>query len=66
VVEQNQLHGIIRRIEDSGIVVERPSGEEYRLPPDISALEPAEPGTYRFRSTAEEVGLQDNLDSGAA
>ena len=59
VIEVKQWHGTITAIsETEGIVVTlagEGEGEECRLPPDLSALKWAEPGTYRLRSTGEAV-----------
>lgn len=49
-----QFHGIIDRVNvDEGLVLQLPSGEERSLPPDLAALEIAEPGEYRLRCTGE-------------
>jgi len=57
VIEQQQFHGIIDRInEQEGIVVRlQSSNEEYRMPPDLNALHVAPKGEYRLRGTGEIV-----------
>lgn len=50
LIEQRQMHGDIIRIKIHEGVVVRLSGtnEEYILPPDLSAIQVAPPGEYRF------------------
>src|SRR5687768_18130400 len=57
VVDQYQLSGEIIRIrEEEGVIVLRlGSGEEYTLPPNLDAFQPATPGRYTLRSTGEVV-----------
>jgi hypothetical protein len=57
VVEQKQLHGEITRITPhEGVIISlAPSGDEFRLPPDLRSLQVAPPGEYRLRSTGEVV-----------
>lgn len=57
LIEQQQIHGDIIRINIHEGVVVRLSGtnEEYTLPPDLNAIRKAPPGEYRFRSTGEIV-----------
>lgn len=54
-----QLHGIVRSVsQQNGIVIDlhgSHAGEEYTLPPGPLLFQPARPGTYRLRSTNEEV-----------
>lgn len=56
-IEQKQFHGdIIMASEQEGIVLRlRPSGEEFKLPPDLRAFLPAKPGTYTLKNTGETV-----------
>jgi hypothetical protein len=62
VIEYRQLHGIIERVHPSdGVLVRRPDGSECFLPPDLRGLEEAPPGTYRLRSTGEEIQDPDFL-----
>lgn len=64
-VEQKQFHGEITRIDDQeGIVINLSgSGDEYKLPPDLNALQEAPEGEYRLRSTGEVVTNPDFLTS---
>jgi hypothetical protein len=34
LVEQIQVHGVITKIDKTGIVLQQSSGDEYKLPPD--------------------------------
>jgi hypothetical protein len=54
-IEQKQFHGNIVRInEPEGIVIKlHDSDQEYKLPPDLNALQAAPKGEYRLRSTGE-------------
>jgi hypothetical protein len=63
LVEQYQVHGIIDRIEEEGITIKQASGEEFGLPPDLSNVEVAAPGTYKLRSTGEELVDPDFVSS---
>ena len=63
VIRQIQVHGTIIRIDDRGICFAQANGEEYSLPPDRESLKPAPPGTYRLRSTGEEVENPDLITS---
>jgi hypothetical protein len=56
-IEQKQFHGNIVRInEHEGIVLQlHDSDQEYKLPPDLNALQAAPKGEYRLRSTGEIV-----------
>jgi hypothetical protein len=55
-VDQTQFHGrVVRANAEEGLVLVRPSGEEFRLPPLLKALQKASPGEYRLRSTGEVV-----------
>ena len=62
LIEQKQLHGIVEQIsKEAGIVVRLSDGSAYRLPPDLRGIQQAPPGTYRLRSTGEEVQDPDFL-----
>jgi hypothetical protein len=62
VAEQKQLHGVVEEIStEAGIVVRLNDGAVCRLPPDLRGLAEAPPGTYRLRSTGEEVEDPDYL-----
>jgi hypothetical protein len=56
-IEQKQFHGNIVRInEPEGIVIRlHDSDQEYKLPPDLNALQEAPKGEYRLRATGEIV-----------
>jgi hypothetical protein len=61
-VEQTQLHGLVEEVSmEAGIVVRLNDGRVCRLPPDLRGLAEAPPGTYRLRSTGEEVEDPDYL-----
>ena len=55
LIEQIQMHGVITKVTPSGIEIELSTGELYSLPPDLDSIHGAPPGTYKFRSTGEEV-----------
>lgn len=57
LMEQRQMHGdIVVANEKKGIGIRLAgSGGMYWLPPDLSAIQVARPGEYRFRSTGEVV-----------
>jgi hypothetical protein len=62
LIEQKQLHGIVEQISrEDGIVLRLPDGSTHRLPPDLRGIQQAPPGTYRLRSTGEEVHDPDFL-----
>jgi hypothetical protein len=54
-----QMHGVVVEADpEEGVEIAlsgRRSGETYWLPPDLSAFEPAERGSYRLQSTGESV-----------
>jgi hypothetical protein len=54
-IAQVQLHGEITHVDaHHGIRLRRAgTGELFWLPPDLGALEKAQPGEYRLRSTGE-------------
>ncbi len=63
-VGQEQRHGVIVRANpEDGIVLQLPDGSEFKMPPDLTMLEPAPRAEYRLRSTGEVVV---NPDYGAA
>ena len=54
VINREELHGYIVRINpEEGLVVRMENGEEFQLPHNLSALQPAEPGEYYLQSTEE-------------
>ena len=53
---RKQVYGVIVRISaQEGVVITLPSGETFRLPPDLDGYERAAPGTYTLSSTGERV-----------
>jgi hypothetical protein len=57
-----QLHGIITRINEAIIAVERQdNGEEFTLPADLSALQVAAEGEYRLKPSGDVVVNPDYL-----
>ena len=55
-VSQEHYQGrIVRASEAEGIVVQTPSGEEKRLPPDLRAMFGVRPGKYTLHSTGQVV-----------
>jgi hypothetical protein len=65
VIETVQLHGRVMRInETEGIVVKREDKEEeYKLPLDFEAFEPAAPGEYKLNKTGEIIVDPDFMSS---
>lgn len=53
VVATDEAEGVTLRLDGSR------AGEIYRLPPDLRAFFPAEPGSYRLRQTGEVVNDPD-------
>ena len=55
-----QVHGrVVRANRNEGIVLQRPDGSEYPLPPSIQGFEKGEEGEYELRSTGEIVNSPD-------
>ena len=54
VIEQRQLVGTFESM-DMVIHIALKNGEDFVLPPDLTAFQRAQPGTYRLRSTGEEI-----------
>ena len=62
VGHKSQLHGVITRINEAIIAVERQdTGEEFTLPADLSALEVATEGEYRLKPSGLVVVNPDYL-----
>jgi hypothetical protein len=53
VVAVDERDGVTLRLEGSR------SGETFRLPPDLRAIFPAKPGSYKLRQTGEVVNDPD-------
>ena len=64
LIEQFQVQG---RVSDfslrDGLVLTKPDGGRYTLPPTLAWLKPARPGEYRLRSTGDVVIDPDYLQS---
>ena len=54
IIEQRQYVGTFTSMGQV-IHIKLRSGEDFTLPPDLSAFRKATPGVYRLRSTGEEV-----------
>ncbi|MBL7662722.1 hypothetical protein JNK13_08220 [bacterium] len=52
---QEQVHGVIISIDQSGLIIRKSDGSEFNLPPALANLESAAEGIYRLRGTGEEV-----------
>ena len=50
-----QIHGTVVRVDEDGIIIQQEDGEEFAIPADMSAIEPAEPGDYKLNTTGEVV-----------
>lgn len=63
LTEQQQFFGeVVSSHHTDGALLElmgQRDGEQYNLPPDTSAINPAAPGIYRLRATGEEVADPD-------
>jgi hypothetical protein len=63
-LELLQVHGPVVRATRQGIVIARvPTGDEFCLPPDLSAFTSAPPGTYALRSSDDVVVDPDLLST---
>jgi len=64
-VERKQFHGHVVRInEDEGIVISLDGAKkEFKLPPDLNALQEAPKGEYRLRASGEIVVDPDFLST---
>jgi hypothetical protein len=61
-IEQQQYSGTIMSFDkENGFTIELWSGEMQYLPPDMSAIRPADQGEYRLRAPAEVVVHPDYL-----
>jgi hypothetical protein len=54
VVGRDQFAGIVRAV-DPTVSIDRGSSEPFTLPPDPSAFDRGQPGTYTLRTTGETV-----------
>ncbi len=55
LINHEQFHGVIIRIDETIVVKLADTGEEFSLPPDLTALEEAPKGEYRLHSSNEIV-----------
>ena len=62
-VEQKQSWGEIVAVTENTIFIKQKDGEEFDIPNDPSAIEIANPGKYRLRSTGEVVENPDFLST---
>ena len=62
-VEQKQSWGEIVAVTENTIHIKKKDGEEFDIPNDPSAIEPAKPGEYRLRTTGEVVENPDFLST---
>lgn len=60
-IEDKQLYGRVTESNESGITIMQAYGEEFSIPPDLSAIEKAALGDYTLRSTNEVVKNPDYL-----
>lgn len=60
-IEDKQLYGRVTVACDSCITITQANGEEFSIPPDLSAIETAVRGDYTLRSTKEIVRNPDYL-----
>jgi hypothetical protein len=64
LIEQFQTHGrVVAANSAEGIVLVRPNGGRFVIPPSPQWLKAARPGEYRLRSTGEVVNDPDYLMS---
>ena len=61
--EQKQNWGEIVAVNENTVHIKKMNGEEFSIPNDLSAIEPAEPGEYKLRSTGEVVKNPDYLST---
>jgi hypothetical protein len=55
-VEQKQIHGRIKNVSyGGGVVIELDDGTKYKLPPDLTLMEPVPPGEYTELSTGKVI-----------
>jgi hypothetical protein len=66
VLRQQQLHGTIASATEYGITIELKgtrAGDQWNMPPDLGAIFPADPGSYRLRETGEVIENPDLLSN---
>lgn len=62
-VERKQSWGEIVAVNENTIFIKQKNEEEFSIPNDPSAIEPANPGTYRLHKTGEVVENPDYLST---
>jgi hypothetical protein len=64
-IDRHEVHGRVKSVDQkTAIVLERTGqldDQDFRLPPDTTVFEPAEPGDYRLKTTGEIVSNPDAL-----
>ncbi|MGN0182538.1 MAG: hypothetical protein ACI4DP_09060 [Candidatus Ornithomonoglobus sp.] len=50
-----QFCGVIERADKGGITIRKPDGDLFELPPDLKAVQHAQPGEYILKTTQEVV-----------
>lgn len=55
LTDRIQIFGTITAADEEGIVLRQENGDEYILPPDLSAIEKAKAGIYTLNATGETV-----------
>ena len=55
ILRREELYGTISATREDGVHIVLAGGGEYSLPPDISAIEVAPPGNYRFKTTGQVI-----------
>ncbi len=56
VDQRVELHGIVVGIDSKAVTLKlHDTDREFTLPPDLAAIQPAQPGEYRLRTTGEVV-----------
>jgi hypothetical protein len=56
LIRKTQDFGLISEVSEAfGIVIIRPDGSSFTVPPDFSSMKVAEPGIYTMRSSKVEV-----------
>ena len=63
ITEQVQYWGTVVKADKEIITIRRANGELFSIPPDLSAIEPADKGEYRLNSTGEIVVDPDYVSS---
>ena len=59
--DRQQIFGTITSADSEGIVVTQENGDEFILPPDLSAVEAARPGIYTLNAAGITVENPDLL-----